>query len=580
MALGADDAEAARFEHLLLLCCADGICLGTVLRHDGVDVGALLLRICDRCRIFRIHALLRLRIDAVVAHEIQRHELRVAAEQDIRTTASHVRGNRDGTEAACLCDDGSLALVILCVQDLRMDAALLEDAHELLGVLDRDRADKDWLALGMALDDVVCDGIELCLDCAVDEVVVVLADDGLVGRDDLHGQVVDLAELGILGHGGTGHAGELVVEAEVVLERDRGKRLVLFADRDAFLCLDGLVEALRVAPALHDAARELVDDLDLAVKHDVLLVAVEHVLGLESLLEMVHELAGDIGVDVGDAEGMLDLAQAFIGCGNRMLCLVHLVVHVARKATDCTGEVLVGACRLRAGTGDDERRPCLVDEDGVDLVDDCEVMAALHAHLGARDHVVAQVVEAELGVRAVRDICCIGRRLHVEAHAVLDEADIHAEEAVDLAHPLGVALGEVVVDRDDVDALAVKCIEVAGKRRDKRLAFAGLHLCNHAAVQRDAADELDIEVAHAERALRCLADRCEGLGQKVVERFAVRKALTEEHRLMRKLCVIHLVGSVVRLELVDMSGNLPELLELLVRSHGEQPGEEVGHSIP
>ncbi len=340
------------------------------------------------------------------------------------------------------------------------------------------------------------------------------------------------------------------------------------------------MEALRVAPALHDAARELVDDLDLAVKHDVLLVAVEHVLGLESLLEMVHELAGDIGVDVGDAEGMLDLAQAFIGCGNRMLCLVHLVVHVARKATDCTGEVLVGACRLRAGTGDDERRPCLVDEDGVDLVDDCEVMAALHAHLGARDHVVAQVVEAELGIRAVRDICCIGRRLHVEAHAVLDEADIHAEEAVDLAHPLRVALGEVVVDRDDMDALAVKCIEVAGKRRDKRLAFAGLHLCNHAAVQRNAADELDIEVAHAERALRCLADRCEGLGQKVVERFAVRKALTEEHRLMRKLCVIHLVGSVVRLELVDMSGNLPELLELLVRSHGEQPGEEVGHSIP
>ena len=35
-------------------------------------------------------------------------------------------------------------------------------------------------------------------------------------------------------------------------------------------------------------------------------------------------------------------------------------------------------------------------------------------------------------------------------------ADGKAEEFVDLAHPLGVALGEIVVDRDDVNALASK----------------------------------------------------------------------------------------------------------------------------
>ena len=52
----------------------------------------------------------------------------------------------------------------------------------------------------------------------------------------------------------------------------------------------------------------------------------------------------------------------------------------------------------------------------------------------------------------------------------------HAEEAVNLAHPLRVATGQVVVDRDDVDALALERVQIGGQRGDERLAFAGLHL--------------------------------------------------------------------------------------------------------
>ncbi len=73
-----------------------------------------------------------------------------------------------------------------------------------------------------------------------------------------------------------------------------GQRLVLLANQNAFLGLDGLVQALGPAPTLHDAAGELVDDLDLAVHDDVVLVAVEHVLGLERLLEVVGKLAGEV----------------------------------------------------------------------------------------------------------------------------------------------------------------------------------------------------------------------------------------------------------------------------------------------
>ncbi len=110
---------------------------------------------------------------------------------------------------------------------------------------------------------------------------------------------------------------------------------------------------------------------------------------------------------------------------------------------------------------------------------------------------------------------------------VLDDADRHAEEAVDAAHPLRVAAREVVVHRDDVDAFAGEGVQIRGQGGDERLAFAGLHLGDLAAVQNDAADELDVEVPHVEHAPARLADDCERLGQEIVERLAGREPLPE-----------------------------------------------------
>ena len=122
----------------------------------------------------------------------------------------------------------------------------------------------------------------------------------LVGGDDLDGQLVDLAELGILGKCRAGHAGELVIQTEVVLQGDGGRGLVLLAYEHALFGLDGLVQALRIAATFHNAAGELVDDLDLAVGDHILLVAVEHVLGLQRLLQVVDQLTRKVGVDVID----------------------------------------------------------------------------------------------------------------------------------------------------------------------------------------------------------------------------------------------------------------------------------------
>jgi hypothetical protein len=76
-----------------------------------------------------------------------------------------------------------------------------------------------------------------------------------------------------LGHRRAGHAGELVVEAEVVLEGDRGERDALALDAESFLRLDRLVEALTPAATRHLPPGELVDDDDLAVLDDVVAIA-------------------------------------------------------------------------------------------------------------------------------------------------------------------------------------------------------------------------------------------------------------------------------------------------------------------
>ena len=132
------------------------------------------------------------------------------------------------------------------------------------------------------LGDVLDDRVELRLLGLVDDVGLVGADHRPVGRDGHHADLVDLVELGRLGLRRTGHAGQLLVEAEVVLQGDRGEGLVLLLDLDALLGLDRLVHALVVAAAVQDAAGELVDDQDLAVVDDVVLVALVELLGLDA----------------------------------------------------------------------------------------------------------------------------------------------------------------------------------------------------------------------------------------------------------------------------------------------------------
>ena len=364
-----------------------------------------------------------------------------------------------------------------------------------------------------------------------------------VGRNHHDVEVVDLRELLRFGVGRAGHAGQLRVLAEVVLERDRRERLVLALDLHfgmvgvVLFGFDRLVQPVAPAPPRHQAAGELVDDDDPAVLDHVLDVDGEQRVRAQGLVDVVEQRHVLRIVEARAArhetmpEHLLGLGHPAFGQVHRLVLLVDDVVaglfeflailglDVAardgpfRQPRNDAVDLVIEIRRFLRRTGDDERRPRLVDQDAVDFVDDGEVVAALHVVREVELHVVAEIVEPELVVRAVGDVAGVGDLALGVVQIVLDDADGHAEEPVDPAHPLGVAAGQVVVHRDDVDALAGEGVEVGGQRGDQRLAFAGLHLGDLAAMEDHAADQLDVEMPHVQRAAAGFADHGEGFGQ-------------------------------------------------------------------
>ncbi len=497
------------------------------------------------------------------------------AELDVDAAAGHVGRDRERALLAGVLDDLGLALVLLGVQHVVLHAVPLEETREHLADLHRDRADEHRLTLLVARDEVVDDGRELLFGRREDEVVLVLADHRRVGGDLHHVEAVDLAELVFFGLGRAGHPGQHVVHAEVVLQRDGGEGLVLLADRHLLLGLDSLVEALGVATPIEDAAGELVDDEHLAVLHHVFDVLVVERFGAQGLDEVVDQPAVGVFVEVVDVEGALDLGHAALGDGHGALLLVDLVVFDGVQARHDARKLTIGIGGRLGSAADDERRARFVDEDGVDFVDDAEVMAALHHVLAPHRHVVAQVVEAELGVGAVGDVGVVLRAALLRRHVGLDDADLQAEEAVDLAHPLGVALGQVVVDGDEMGAVAGHRVEVHGHGGHERLALAGLHLGDVAVVKHDAAQHLDVEGPHVERPFGRLAGDGEGLVEQLVEQLAVVVALPELSRLGAQLLVAE--SGHLGLELSDPGGLLPEALEAPALAGAQQLVDDLDH---
>ena len=422
----------------------------------------------------------------------------VATEHDVGAAAGHVGGDGDHLGPTGLGDDVGLAGVLFGVEDLVGELFFVEQTCDELRILNRGGAHQHGLAALVAFADVLDGGFVFFARGFVNPVELVFAAADAVGGNNHGLEAVDFLELVGLGVGSAGHTRQLAVKAEVVLECDGGHGLVFGLDLDALFGFDGLVQAVAPAPAGHQAAREFVDDTDLALLDHVVLVAVVEVVGPQRRIQVVHE--GDVGgviqagagrdeAQVGkDALGafvallgqedlmaffvegeVAGFGDAFAGAG---VCLAFLLDQRGHRFVD--GDVEVGVVFGLAT--DDEGGAGFVDEDGVDLVNDGEVEPALHAVGYFVDHVVSQVVEAVFVVGAVGDVGTVGGLLVFTRGLGQVDAYCEAQEVVEAAHPLRISAGEVVVDGDDVDALAGEGVEVHGQGGGEGFALAGAHL--------------------------------------------------------------------------------------------------------
>ena len=213
------------------------------------------------------------------------------------------------------------------------------------------------------------------------------------------------------------------------------------------------------------------------------------------------------------------LRDAFFGERRGAVLFVDGVIDFLNQLGNDLVDAVVLVGGFLGGAGNDQRSARFVDQDGVHFVDDGELVAALDAIVQVVLHVVAQVVEAEFVVGAVGDVGGVGgAALHV-VQIVDDHADGQAQHVVNGAHPFGVAAGQVVVDGDDVHAAAGERVQIGGQGGDERLAFAGLHFGDFAFVQDHAADQLHVEMAHAQRAAARFADQGERRDQGRLDRI-------------------------------------------------------------
>ena len=257
VALGADDVQADRRKHLLVQLFPFG------LDALAVDLGG-------------------------VFGQLGHGRLEAAAEHDIGAAAGHVGGDGHLAWRTGLGDDVRLALVLLGVEHLVRDLGLGQKAGQQLGHFDRGGTHQHRLAALVARLDVFDHRAVFRLLRQEDHVRVVLADHRLVGWDHHHLQTVDTLELERFGVSGAGHAGQLLVHAEQVLERHRGERLILTLDRHAFLRLDGLMQAVGPAAPGQGTTGEFVNDDDLTVAHDVIHVALVNAVRPQRRVEVMH----------------------------------------------------------------------------------------------------------------------------------------------------------------------------------------------------------------------------------------------------------------------------------------------------
>ena len=284
----------------------------------------------------------------------------------------------------------------------------------------------------MHLGGLLGDGAPLARFRFVDLIHQVPAGSGAVGGNDGDLKLVGLLEFHLLGFGCAGHASQTGIQQEEVLVGDRSQGLGLWLDRHAFFGLHRLVQAIAPTATRHHPTGEFIDDHHLVVAGDVVDVFDEQLLGLQSVGDVVGPGIGCIE-EILHTKDRFRLGITLVGEDHAALFFINFVIAFWVDAVFAHLSSTIQLQRQRCGlvvfllgafhlTGNDQRRPGFIHQDGIDFVDDAVLKLALHHLTDVGGHVVAEVIKPQLTVGGVGDITAIVLAALRRTHVLLDQA--------------------------------------------------------------------------------------------------------------------------------------------------------------
>src|SRR5450756_1767489 len=182
MALGPKDEETSQADDLLMFLRPR---LTVLCKELGVLFRVLF------CVLFRLF--LGVSLDTSNSSGVSKSS-GIAAEQNIDTSARHVGGNGNRASAARLGDDLSFFFVIFGIENLMLDAKLLQLMAQPFGFLDGTRTHKDGLPLLVPGLDLAENRVQLAMLGLVDFVIGIVARQRTVCGDLEDIKSVDLLE--------------------------------------------------------------------------------------------------------------------------------------------------------------------------------------------------------------------------------------------------------------------------------------------------------------------------------------------------------------------------------------------------
>ena len=274
-------------------------------------------------------------------------------------------------------------------------------------------------------------------------------------------------------------------------------------------------------------------------------------------MERLHDVVDQIHIGriikIVDAQQFLDADVALFRERGGFGFFFDRIVMLGLELRDDRVNTVIEISGLIGRPGDNQRRPCFIDQNAIDLVHDCEVQVALYALVQVGDdQIIAEIIESVFVVRPVGNVGAIGfgpgagtqmleplvggvvGRVEDKRGVVLNDSCRQPQRMIELAHPLRVAFGQVVVDRDQMGSLAFQGVQINRQRGHEGLPFTRLHFRNAALVQDHAADQLHVEVPHVQLPAGHFPADGKGLGEDVIDGFSVGQPFLERLGLVRQ----------------------------------------------